>query len=70
MAKLAREAIDAGAVGISTTRTIGHRAKSGEPVCRNVRGPAELLAIGEALADAGRRVLSVVSDHLVATEGR
>src|SRR5215469_9314473 len=32
MARLTREAFDAGAVGFSTSRTIGHRAKSGRPV--------------------------------------
>jgi N-acyl-D-amino-acid deacylase len=69
MAKLAREAIEAGAVGVSTTRTIGHRAKSGEPAAGTFAAPVELLALGEALADAGRRVLSVVSDHLVPPKG-
>ncbi|MGH9138052.1 MAG: N-acyl-D-amino-acid deacylase family protein [Acidimicrobiales bacterium] len=64
MAKLAREAIDAGAVGVSTTRTVGHMAKDGQPAAGTFAKPAELLALGEALTGAGRRVFSVVSENL------
>jgi N-acyl-D-aspartate/D-glutamate deacylase len=64
MTKLARQAIEAGAVGISTTRTMLHRAKDGELAAGTNAAAAELIAIGRALADAGRRVFSVASDML------
>lgn len=64
MAKLAREAIDAGAIGVSTTRTMLHRAKDGELAAGTNAAAAELVAIGDALGGAGRRVFSVVSDML------
>jgi len=64
MAKYAREAIEAGAVGVSTTRTVGHMAKDGQPAAGTFAAPQELLAIGDALAGAGRRVFSVVSENL------
>ncbi len=64
MAKLAREAIDAGAVGISTTRTMLHRAKDGELAAGTTAAANELIGIGEALAHAGRRVFSVASDMM------
>jgi N-acyl-D-amino-acid deacylase len=63
MAKLTREAVDAGAVGFSTTRSLGHRAKDGQSAAGTFADPGELLALGSALRDAGRRVFAVVSDH-------
>jgi N-acyl-D-aspartate/D-glutamate deacylase len=64
MAKLARQAIEAGGIGISTTRTMLHRAKDGELAAGTNAAAAELIGIGSALADAGRRVFSVASDML------
>jgi N-acyl-D-aspartate/D-glutamate deacylase len=64
MTKLAREAIEAGAIGISSTRTLLHRAKDGELAAGTTAAAAELVAIGAALADAGRRVFSVASDMM------
>jgi len=64
MAKLAAEAIASGAVGVSTTRTLAHVDKDGSPAAGTFASPEELLAIGAALQGAGRRVFSVVSDHL------
>jgi N-acyl-D-aspartate/D-glutamate deacylase len=64
MTKLARQAIEAGAIGISTTRTMLHRAKDGELAAGTNAAAAELIGIGRALADAGRRVFSVASDML------
>jgi N-acyl-D-aspartate/D-glutamate deacylase len=62
MQRLAREAIEAGAVGISTTRTILHRAKDGELAAGTTAAATELIALGDALAGAGHRVFSVASD--------
>jgi N-acyl-D-amino-acid deacylase len=64
MAKLAAQAIEAGAVGVSTTRTMAHLAKDGSPAAGTFAGREELIAIGEALGGAGRRVFSVVSEHV------
>jgi N-acyl-D-aspartate/D-glutamate deacylase len=64
MTKLARQAIEAGAVGISTTRTMLHRAKDGELAAGTTAAATELIGLGTALADAGRRVFSVASDML------
>jgi N-acyl-D-amino-acid deacylase len=63
MAKYAREAVEAGAVGLSTTRTVAHTDKEGQPAAGSFASAAELIAIGDALGGAGRRVFSVVSDH-------
>jgi N-acyl-D-aspartate/D-glutamate deacylase len=62
MHDLAREAVEAGAVGISTTRTILHRAKDGELAAGTTAAAKELVAIGDALGGAGHRVFSVASD--------
>ena len=64
MAKLAREAVEAGAIGISTTRTLVHMAKDGQPAAGTFAKADELIAIGQALAGAGRRVFSVASEHV------
>ena len=45
-----REGIDAGALGVSTSRTIAHRAIDGEPVPGTYAAEDELFALGRALA--------------------
>ncbi|HTX63879.1 MAG TPA: amidohydrolase family protein [Acidimicrobiales bacterium] len=62
MASIVREAVRAGAIGASTTRTILHRAKDGELAAGTTAAANELIAIGEALGKAGHRVFSVASD--------
>ena len=62
MAALVREAVQAGAIGASTTRTILHRAKDGELAAGTTAAADELIAIGEALGKAGHRVFSLASD--------
>jgi N-acyl-D-aspartate/D-glutamate deacylase len=62
MASLVREAVHAGAIGASTTRTVLHRAKDGELAAGTTAAAEELIAIGEALGKAGHRVFSVASD--------
>ncbi|HEV7720552.1 MAG TPA: amidohydrolase family protein [Iamia sp.] len=64
MRDLAHEAVRAGAVGISTTRTLLHRAKDGELAAGTTAAAKELIGIGDALADVGHRVFSVASDML------
>src|SRR2546423_454775 len=48
MAALVREAAAAGAVGVSTTRTVLHRAKDGELAAGTTAAAEELIGIGEA----------------------
>jgi N-acyl-D-amino-acid deacylase len=59
MAKIVREAIEAGALGVSTSRTIAHRAIDGEPVPGTFAAEDELFGIGRALADAGTGVFEL-----------
>jgi N-acyl-D-amino-acid deacylase len=53
MSALVREAMEAGAMGFSTTRTIIHRAKDGELAAGTTASPEELVGIGRALASTG-----------------
>jgi len=64
MAALVKEAVHAGAIGASTTRTILHRAKDGELAAGTYAPADELIAIGEALGKAGHRVFSLASDMM------
>jgi len=59
MAAIVREAIDAGAVGVSTSRTILHKAVDGEPVPGTFAAEDELFMLGHALADVGRGVFEL-----------
>ncbi len=62
MEQLAKQAIDAGALGFATSRTINHRASDGTPIFTLDAAEEELVAIGRALRDSGRGVLQLVSD--------
>ena len=62
MAKLAREAVEAGALGFSTSRTLNHRTSDGQPTPTLTASEEELTSIGMALKEAGKGVLQFVSD--------
>ena len=62
MAKLAREAVEAGALGFSTSRTLNHRTSDGQPTPTLTASEEELTGIGMALKEAGKGVLQFVSD--------
>ena len=62
MAKLAREAIDAGAVGFSTSRTLNHKSITGELTPSYDAGDDELVAIASAIGDTGTGVMQIVTD--------
>jgi N-acyl-D-amino-acid deacylase len=73
MARIAREGIEAGALGVSTSRTIAHRAIDGEPVPGTYAAEDELFALGRALADADTGVFElapagVMGEDLAAPE--
>jgi N-acyl-D-amino-acid deacylase len=59
MRAIVLEAIRAGALGFSTSRTIGHRAIDGEPVPGTYAAEDELFGIGAALAEAGTGVFEL-----------
>ncbi|HVM97344.1 MAG TPA: amidohydrolase family protein [Candidatus Acidoferrales bacterium] len=61
MAQLTEEAVRAGAVGFSTSRTILHRSRHGLVPGTHSKAE-ELLALGRALGDAGHGVFEMVSD--------
>lgn len=62
MAKLAGDAVKAGALGFSTSRTLNHRTSDGQPTPTLTAAEAELQAIANALGEAGAGVLQIVSD--------
>jgi N-acyl-D-amino-acid deacylase len=64
MAKVVREAVEAGAVGFSTTRTLLHRAKDGELAAGTTANADELIGIGRALGEAGAGVFELASDMI------
>jgi N-acyl-D-amino-acid deacylase len=60
MGQIVAEAIDAGAVGFSTSRTIGHRSLWGEPVPGTFAADAELLAIADEMRKVGKGVFEMI----------
>ncbi|CAB4755735.1 MAG: amidohydrolase family protein [Actinobacteria bacterium] len=59
MAVIVREAVEAGALGFSTSRTLGHRAMDGEPVPGTFAAEDELFGLGRAMAAGGRAVFEL-----------
>lgn len=64
MSALTRQALADGAMGFSTSRFFGHRDKKGEVIPGTHASADELIAIGEAIRDAGHGTIELVSDHL------
>ena len=62
MQKLACEAMQAGAIGFSTSRTLNHRTADGQPTPTLTASEAELTGIALGLKQAGCGVLQFVSD--------
>ena len=62
MAAIAKRAMEAGAIGFGTSRTLNHRASDGSPIPTLTAGEDELTGIALGMAAAGRGVLQFVSD--------
>ena len=62
MARIAREAVRAGALGFSTSRTINHRSSDGRHTPSLTAGRDELVGVALGLREAGAGVLQLVSD--------
>jgi len=62
MARLASEAVRAGALGFSTSRTLNHRTSTGDFTPTLKAGEDELTAIADAMHGVGRSVLQFVLD--------
>jgi N-acyl-D-aspartate/D-glutamate deacylase len=62
MARIVREAVEAGALGFSTSRTEGHRALDGEVVPGTYAAADELFGLGRAMAAGGQAVFEVAPD--------
>jgi N-acyl-D-aspartate/D-glutamate deacylase len=59
MAAIVKEGMAAGALGFSTSRTIAHRAISGEPVPGTFAAEDELFGIGRVLGELGAGIFEV-----------
>lgn len=66
MAALVRDAVEAGALGFSSSRTTVHRSKSGEPVPGTFAAKEELLGIARGVAAGGGCMFEVVPLEIAA----
>jgi N-acyl-D-aspartate/D-glutamate deacylase len=64
MARIARQAVEDGALGFTTSRTLNHRTSRGEPTPTLTAEADELVGIARALGDARKGVLQLVSDFI------
>ena len=62
MSNMAETAVNAGALGFSTSRTLNHRTADGDPTPTLTASETELTGIAEGLKRAGKGVLQFVSD--------
>jgi N-acyl-D-amino-acid deacylase len=62
MRRLTREAVQAGALGVTTSRNLAHRFKSGQLAPSVSTEDTELLALADGLRDAGSGVFQLVPD--------
>jgi N-acyl-D-aspartate/D-glutamate deacylase len=70
MAAIVGEAMAAGAVGFTTSRTIGHKARSGRPVPGTYAPEDEVLAFARALGSSGHGVFEAIVAGTIGTLDR
>lgn len=63
MRRLTREAVEAGALGVSTSRNLSHRFRDGRPAPSVVTEEEEILALAAGLRDAGAGVFQIVPNY-------
>lgn len=63
MARIAREAVEAGALGFATSRTLFHRSSSGDKIPTLDAAEDELDGIAKAIASTGRGMLQIATDY-------
>lgn len=63
MAAIMKEGLEAGALGVSTSRTELHKAKDGKFVPGTKAGREEVLGIGRALGEVGHGVFQMAGDY-------
>jgi N-acyl-D-amino-acid deacylase len=63
MAEITKEAMAAGALGFSSSRSLFHKSSSGESVPTLDAGEEELLAISRAMQESGEGILQIASDY-------
>ena len=68
MSRIVGEGISAGALGFSTSRTMLHRSKDGEPVPGTFANADEMIGIGRAMGKAGHGVFELASDMSIAED--
>ena len=64
MSRITKEALQAGAVGFSTSRFYGHRDKAGNLVPGTNATSDEMLAIADAFTHVDHGAIEIISDHL------
>ena len=64
MAEIAKTAMEAGALGFSTSRTLNHRTSDGQPTPTLTAAEDELTGIAMGLAAAGKGVIQMISDFI------
>ena len=70
MGRLVKDALGAGALGFTTSRTVKHRAADGRFTPGLTAGEPELLAVARAMGEAGAGVVQANSDFGTADEFR
>ncbi len=60
MGQIVQEALEAGAVGFSTSRILGHRSIQGEPVPGTFANDTEVMVIAQALKRADKGVFQII----------
>ena len=63
MARITREAMNAGALGLSTSRTFFHRSSDGKSTPSFEAAESEMMALAQALRESGKGVMQLITDY-------